>query len=78
MVEAGAIKLSLTNVSIDNRIPMVLKNNSYTATLTPDSGTLGTVTVKMGGVDVTNTVYSNGVITIASVTGNIEITATAA
>ena len=78
MVEAGAIKLSLTNVSIDNRIPMVRKNNSYTATLTPDSGTLGTVTVKMGGVDVTNTVYSNGVITIASVTGNIEITATAA
>ena len=31
----------------------------------------------MGGVDITNTVYSNGSITIPNVTGNIVITATA-
>lgn len=31
----------------------------------------------MGGTDITNTVYSNGVITIPNVTGNIVITASA-
>lgn len=77
MAEAGAVKLTLTNVTASNRIPMTAKNGSYTNTLTPDSGTLGTVTVKMGGVDITSTAYSDGVVTIASVTGNIEITATA-
>ena len=79
MVEAGTIKATLTNVTLSNTERMTDKNESYTNTLIPDDGkTLGTVTVKMGGVDVTNTVYSNGVITIANVTGNIEIIATAA
>ena len=31
----------------------------------------------MGGVDITNTAYNNGVITINSVTGNVTITAIA-
>ena len=31
----------------------------------------------MGGTDITSTAYSNGIITIASVTGNVSITATA-
>ena len=79
MVEAGAITINLTRVSIGNKDPMATKNGRYTTTLIADDGyTISSVVVKMGGVDVTNTVYSNGVITIASVTGNIEITATAA
>lgn len=77
MVEAAAIKFTLTNVATSNQASMAEKNGSYTTTLTPYSGTLGTVTVKMGGTDITNTAYSAGVITIANVTGNIEITATA-
>lgn len=77
MVEAGTIKMTLTNVTSSNKSSMTDKNASYTTTLTADSGTLGTVTVKMGGVDITSSAYSDGVVTIASVTGNIEITATA-
>ena len=78
MVEAGAITMTLTSVTSSNQIPMADLNGSYTTTLTPDSGkTLGTVTVKMGGTDITSTAYSAGVVTIASVTGNIEITASA-
>ena len=41
-------------------------NNDYTAN----------VTVTMGGTDITSTAYSNGVISIASVTGNLVITVT--
>lgn len=79
MSEAAAITLTLTSVSSGNLEPMADLNGSYTTTLTPDPGkTLGTVTVKMGGVDITNTAYSNGVVSIANVTGNITITATAA
>ena len=41
---------------------------------------MGTVTVTMGGADITATAYNDttGVITIAEVTGAITITATAA
>jgi hypothetical protein len=37
----------------------------------------GTVTVTMGGVDITASAYSNGKISISNVTGNIVITAVA-
>ena len=78
MVEAGAITMTLTSVTSSNKVPMAALNGSYTTTLAPDEGkTLGTVTVKMGGTDITSTAYSAGVVTIANVTGNIEITATA-
>lgn len=78
MEEAGAITFTLTSVSSSNKARMVDLNESYTTTLVPDTGkTLGTVTVKMGGTDITSTAYSAGVVTIASVTGNIEITASA-
>ena len=56
------------------------KGEAFTATLTEAVGyTMGTVTVTMGGTDITSTAYNNstGVITISEVTGNIAITATA-
>jgi hypothetical protein len=56
------------------------KGEAFTATLTESVGyTMGTVTVTMGGTDITSTAYNSetGVITIAEVTGNIVITATA-
>lgn len=69
---------SLTNCSTSNSADTVAKDAAYTATITAASGyELGSVTVTMGGVDITSTAYANGVITIPTVTGNIVITATA-
>jgi len=48
---------------------------SYTGTLTTDSGfTVSDIHITMGGTDITSTAYSDGTITIASVTGNIVVT----
>ena len=68
----------LTKCTNGNTNTSVAENTSYKATITADAGyKLDTVAVTMGGKDVTSTVYSNGKITINSVTGNIVITATA-
>jgi hypothetical protein len=62
-------------VSISNGAATIAAGSAYSATLTADEGyTVGEVSVTMGGVPVTVT---NGVINIASVTGNIAIVATA-
>lgn len=53
---------------------------AYTATIAAESGkTITSVVVKMGGVDITATVYSagSGAINIAKVTGSVTITAAA-
>lgn len=72
------VENQLTNVNTDNTADFVEANTGYTASLTAADGyTLDTVTVTMGGVDVTSTVYAEGKITIDSVTGDIEITASA-
>ena len=69
------IEKTLTNVSISNGAASVAAGSAYSATLTADEGyTIDSVTVTMGGEAVTVT---DGVIEIASVTGNIVITATA-
>ena len=70
---------TLTKCSTNNSTKTVVEGGSYTATITPNSGhNISTVKVTMGGKDVTSSAYSNGKITIASVTGDIVITATAA
>ena len=70
---------TLTNCSNSNSAVSAAENAAYSGTLTANTGyTLGTVTVTMGGVDITSSAYSNGVISIAAVTGNIVITASAA
>lgn len=52
--------------------------SAWTETITANDGfELSNVIVKMGGTDVTSSVYSNGVATIPAVTGDIVITATA-
>ena len=69
---------TLTNVIADNSASSVTAGSAYSATLTPDTDyEIGEVAVHMGGVDITATAYSNGVISIANVTGSIVITATA-
>lgn len=80
-ITATKIKHIITNNlsnAINSNITTEIDDNvSYTANISADSGyKLKTVTVTMGGVNITNTVYSSGVITIPSVTGNIIITVT--
>lgn len=54
----------------------VAPNRPYTGYITADTGyEIRSVVVTMGGTDITATAYSNGTITIASVTGNIVVTA---
>ena len=73
-----SVSLMLSQVSSSNTATTVGYGESYTTTLTASTGyTLNTVTVTMGGVDVTATTYSSGTVSIPSVTGNIVITATA-
>lgn len=67
---------NLTNVSTSNTVTSINKGSRYTAILTVNEGyTLGTITVTMGGIDVTSSVVSNNTIEISNVTGNIVITA---
>ena len=70
----------LSHVSNSNAAVSVEDGASYTATLTAESGyTMGSVVIKMGETDITSTAYtsSTGVISIASVTGDVTITAAA-
>lgn len=71
---------SLSHVSNSNAAVSVEDGAAYTATLTADSGyTMGNVAIHMGGTDITYTAYtaSTGAISIASVTGDVTITAVA-
>lgn len=68
---------NLTNVSNSNSATTIESGSAYTATLTAASGyVISSVTVTMGGTDVSN-YYSNGVLNLLSVTGDIVITAVA-
>ena len=66
----------LTNVATNNAALAIEYNEPYTATLSPSEYyDLGDVSVVMGGVDITNSVYSNGNINIPNVTADVTITA---
>lgn len=68
---------NLSNASISNTISSVAKDSSYSAIITANDGfTINSVTITMGGADITNSVYSDGTISIPAVTGNIVITVT--
>lgn len=73
-----AISYNLTSVTADNSASSVIAGGSLTVNLsTETNAVLGQVVVTMGGVDVTATAYKNGKISIASVTGDVVITAAA-
>lgn len=79
LVVSGIVYVSitnnLTNCTTNNSATQAVKGESYSATITADSGyELSTVEVTMAGNPVT---VSGGVINIAEVTGNIVITAVA-
>jgi hypothetical protein len=72
------VTYNLTSVTADSTPASVIEGGSLTVNLTPDTNAvLSEVIVTMGGVDVTADVYSNGKISIPSVTGDVVITATA-
>lgn len=75
-----AITLNLTDFSSSNMAQTIQRGEAYTTTLTAtDLGNLyvPNVVIKMGDEDITATAYneSTGVVSIAEVTGAIEITA---
>ena len=77
-VTTYTITAELVNVTSSNNATSVTEGASYSATLTAADGyKMDSVSIIMGGVDVTDDVYADGVISIASVTGNVEIVASA-
>lgn len=79
-VTTYSIVSALLHATSNNAAASVESGASYTATITADDGYNldgATVSVSMGGVDITATAYSDGVVNIASVTGNVIITVNA-
>lgn len=73
------ITRNLTNCASSNAANSIAEGAAYATTLTP-TGTfkkLGTITVTMGGTDISSTAVSGSTITIAKATGNIVITCAA-
>lgn len=71
---------NLTNCTTSNSNTQVTANDSYSAVITANTGYEldgATVSITMGGVNITPTVYSNGTISIPSVTGDIIISISA-
>ena len=69
---------NLTNATNSNPAENIAEGESYSATITPDVGYfIISCVITMGGVDITSTAYSNGAISIASVTDDIVITVSA-
>ena len=75
-----SITNALTNVINGNSAVAAEDGTAYSATITAADGyTVSSVTVTMGGADITATAYNadTGVISITAVTGNVVITAKA-
>ena len=73
-----SVTSTLTNCKNSNGNTEIVEGGSYSATITANSGyDLKSVTVTMGGTNITSSAVSSGKITIANVTGDIVITAVA-
>jgi hypothetical protein len=71
------INNNLSNCSTNNNTTQILSGESYSATLTADTGfdiSSGNITVTMRGENITSDVYLNGTINISEVIGNVVIT----
>ena len=68
---------NLIGVVNSNNATVINDGDSYSANLTAidSQKSIKTVSITMGGIDITSTAYNNGVITIANVMGDIVITA---
>lgn len=74
-----AIDAVLTNITSSVSLPAsVALNGSFTVTLTANvSHIINQISITMGSVDITSTAYNDGVITIAEVTDDVLIVASA-
>ena len=73
-----SITNNLTNCTSNNNSITITEGQSYTATITSNTGyILSNIVITMGGIDITSSCYSNGTINITNVTGDIVITAIA-
>lgn len=75
-----SITNALTNVTTNNNAVAAEDGTAYSATIAAADGyTMSSVSVTMGGTDITATAYNSdtGVISIAAVTGDVVITAKA-
>lgn len=74
-----SITNTLAKITNNNATNTIEENTSYNATLIPDDGYefRNDIVVTMGEEDITANAFSNGVINIAEVTGNITITGSA-
>lgn len=80
VVTTYSVEYELVNVSSNNSVASVAEGASYSATLTAADGYTmdgATVTVTMGGADITADVYADGTVSIPAVTGDIAIIASA-
>ena len=76
----NTIAYNMNNVSSSNTASIVTDGDSYTTILSANSGyALSSVTVTMGGIDITDSVYNadTGTVSIPAVTGDVVITAAA-
>lgn len=77
-IDFYTVTQTLANVNSTFTDNTVDSGDSVTATLTAAEGyEIANVIVIMGGVDITSTAYNEGVVTIASVSGDVQIIATA-
>ena len=73
--EIYSITYDLSNSKSDNTASAVIYGNSYSTTIYHDIGyDIRSITVTMGGKDVTSSVVNNNIINISRATGNIVIT----
>lgn len=73
-----SVLVTKTNCTVNSSATSIEEGGVYVAQITPDEGyTIETVTVTMGGKDVTSMAYSDGSISISNVTGEIVVVATA-
>ena len=77
-VDAWTVIQTLSHVTSDFTGSSIANEGAFSATLTADDDyAIENVIVMMGGEDITDTAYDAGEVTIASVTGNLTIIATA-
>lgn len=73
-----SISYALTSVTSSSAVATIKSGEAYTTTLSvADNYTIQSVTVTMGGVDITSEAYRDGTISISAVTGDVVITAVA-
>lgn len=77
-IDKHTIVNNLTNCTNGNNITEITHNEAYSATISANTNCqMKSITVMMGGVDITSTCVDQYNITIPNVTGNITITARA-